>query len=362
MAIKLKRSTTAGNVPSSLVSGEIAINEADGKLFYRAAPSGTVTQLATGGGGGSAELVYSYATESAFPATGNSGLLYFATDTGRMYRWTGSVYVEVGPEGGAFQWAAAPATTNSAGSAGSLAYDSLYIYIATAASTWKRAALSTFGVDDYWSSVVLLLHMDGTNNSTTFTDSSSSAKTVTASGDAKISTARSQWGGASGLFDGSGDYLSSASNAAWSFGTGDFAVECWVYRTSAPSLASIMGVGYTTGGFGLAIDSSHQVCVTRPGTAIDHTFAASVPMNAWCHIAVARSGTSLRCWVDGVQKGSTASNSTNYAQGELVIGMDGDKANQGFIGSIDDLRITKGSARGYTSASIAVPTAAFPNS
>ena len=52
MAIKLKRSTTAGNVPSSLVSGEIAINEADGKLYYRAAPSGTVTQLSTGGGGG----------------------------------------------------------------------------------------------------------------------------------------------------------------------------------------------------------------------------------------------------------------------------------------------------------------------
>lgn len=53
MTTRIRRSTTAGNVPSSLVSGEIAINEADGKLFYRAAPSGTVTQLATGGSGGS---------------------------------------------------------------------------------------------------------------------------------------------------------------------------------------------------------------------------------------------------------------------------------------------------------------------
>jgi len=229
------------------------------------------------------------------------------------------------------------------------------------AETFRRAGTWPPLTDEYWSSVVLLLHMDGTNNSTTFTDSSSSAKTVTASGDAKISTARSQWGGASGLFDGTGDYLSSASNAAWAFGTGDFAIECWVYRTSAPSLASILGVGYFIGGFGLAIDSSHQVCVTRPGTAIDHTFAASVPMNAWSHIAVARSGSSLRCYVDGVQKGSTANNSTNYAQGELVIAMDGDKANQGFIGNIDDLRITKGSARGYTGSTITVPTAAFPD-
>lgn len=43
MAIKLRRSTTASAVPSSLVSGEIAVNEADGKLYYRAT-SGTVTQ------------------------------------------------------------------------------------------------------------------------------------------------------------------------------------------------------------------------------------------------------------------------------------------------------------------------------
>ena len=52
MSTRIRCSTTAGNVPPSLVSGELAINEADGKLFYRAAPSGTVTQLATGGGGG----------------------------------------------------------------------------------------------------------------------------------------------------------------------------------------------------------------------------------------------------------------------------------------------------------------------
>ena len=52
MPVRILRSTTAGAVPSSLVSGQIAVNEADGKLYYRAAPSGTVTQLNTGSGGG----------------------------------------------------------------------------------------------------------------------------------------------------------------------------------------------------------------------------------------------------------------------------------------------------------------------
>lgn len=33
--VKLKRSTTASAVPTGLVTGEIAINEADGRIFYR---------------------------------------------------------------------------------------------------------------------------------------------------------------------------------------------------------------------------------------------------------------------------------------------------------------------------------------
>jgi hypothetical protein len=38
------------------------------------------------------------ATASAFPATGASQTLYVATDVSRVYRWSGSVYVEIGPE------------------------------------------------------------------------------------------------------------------------------------------------------------------------------------------------------------------------------------------------------------------------
>jgi hypothetical protein len=37
-----------------------------------------------------------YATTTSFPAPGVTGIVYVATDTGRMYRWTGSEYVESG--------------------------------------------------------------------------------------------------------------------------------------------------------------------------------------------------------------------------------------------------------------------------
>ncbi|MBI4688786.1 MAG: hypothetical protein HY754_00715 [Nitrospirae bacterium] len=63
--------------------------------------------------------------------------------------------------------------------------------------------------ESYDSYTKLMLHFNGTNGSTTFTDSATS-KSVTASGNAKIDTAQSKFGGASGLFNGTTDYLSLA--------------------------------------------------------------------------------------------------------------------------------------------------------
>jgi hypothetical protein len=84
-------SNTAGNTPSSLGNGVIAVNQADGKLFYRNG-SGVVTALATGGG----SSLVSYATAASFPATGSSSTLYLASDSSKLYRWESTVYVEVG--------------------------------------------------------------------------------------------------------------------------------------------------------------------------------------------------------------------------------------------------------------------------
>ena len=84
--VRILRSTTAGNTPSSLVSGQIAINEADARLYYRTI-GGAVATLPS---------IVSYATTSSFPATGVAGLLFLASDTSKLYRWESTVYVEVG--------------------------------------------------------------------------------------------------------------------------------------------------------------------------------------------------------------------------------------------------------------------------
>lgn len=49
--LQLRKSGETGNVPPSLAYGELALNYADGKLFYKAA-NGTITYIQSGGGGG----------------------------------------------------------------------------------------------------------------------------------------------------------------------------------------------------------------------------------------------------------------------------------------------------------------------
>lgn len=84
-------STTAGNTPSSLSNGQIGVNQADGRLFYRNA-AGTVAKFGS---------VEPYASTASLPAVGSASTLYLITSSGRLFRWAdGTVYAEVGAIGG----------------------------------------------------------------------------------------------------------------------------------------------------------------------------------------------------------------------------------------------------------------------
>jgi len=76
----LKKSGTSGNVPSTLANGELAINYADGKLFYKT-PSGTISSIT-----GSVGSVDSFSTinvnSSLIIATSNTDTLSFSASNG----------------------------------------------------------------------------------------------------------------------------------------------------------------------------------------------------------------------------------------------------------------------------------------
>ena len=84
-------------------------------------------------------------------------------------------------------------------------------------------------VDDGYT--VALLHMNGVDNSTTFTDES--GKSWTANGDAQISTSQSKFGGASGLFDGTGGLSISDSDDFYL--PADFTIDFWLRPHSLPT-------------------------------------------------------------------------------------------------------------------------------
>jgi len=225
-------------------------------------------------------------------------------------------------------------------------------------SVAKRAAIWPIaGGDPYWADVSLLLHMDGSNGSTTFTDSSSNALTVTPSGDAQISTAQSKFGGSSLLLDGSGDYITTSASSSLALGTGDFTVEFFVYRTSNNNDQGIFTFGATQSGLFASMDGSTLGVGLLGGdpTAIS---GGTLSLNTWHHVAITRSSGSLRGFIDGVQFGSTVTETTNLTDNSLKIGYSY-TTSYPMIGNLDEFRVTKGVAR-YT-ANFTPPTAAFPD-
>ena len=81
---------------------------------------------------------------------------------------------------------------------------------------------------------LMLLHFDGANNSTVFTDSSPFNQTVSVvTGTPKISTDISKFGGSSLYLDGSSS-IKIPDNANLNLGTGVFTIEFWFYLLSLP--------------------------------------------------------------------------------------------------------------------------------
>jgi hypothetical protein len=227
----------------------------------------------------------------------------------------------------------------------------------------RRAAAPASG-DPSYSSVKLLLHCDGANDSTTFTDNSGTPKAPTVVGNSKISTAQSLFGGASGLFDGSGDYLDYASSTDFDLFAGDFTIEFAAYFSSSVANQTILQVGTSAvERANISIVSNLLILYTQTNAGGGNTriSAAAPSNNAWHQIALIKSGSTLTLTSDGVSVGT--STTTVWPSGSMKLdvgvgnGIDGGSTY--YAGYIDELRITKGVAR-YT-APYTPATSAFPN-
>jgi hypothetical protein len=181
-------------------------------------------------------------------------------------------------------------------------------------------------------------------------------------GNAQISTSVFKYGTGSLAFDGTGDVLISKEiGGAFTYGTGNYTIECWLYPTTgATNQRTILGRESTgdvsipyiylkqTSGY-LAVYYSSDIAST----------SAAISQNTWTHVAVSRASGTTRIFVNGVQDGTGADTTNLISPNFITIGASGSGAALPFTGYIDDLRITKGYAR-YT-ANFTPPTQAFPN-
>lgn len=202
------------------------------------------------------------------------------------------------------------------------------------------------GIDAFTS---MCLHMDGTDASTTFTDSAITALTITANGSAQIDTAQSVFGGASGLFPLSG-YLTTTDTAALDFGTGDYTIDFRVRFSTIGVSQRLFGIGtYNSSGICGIFSAAVLYFYINSGTPSFGT-AWVAAINTWYHIAIIRTGSTVRVFIDGAQLGLDLSDSTSMAttDGVFVSAWNiatGDGLDSGWF---DEFRISKGIARWTT--------------
>ena len=226
--------------------------------------------------------------------------------------------------------------------------------------SWTITPQTKVPVDPVFNNVSLLLHGNGTNGSTTITDNSPTPKTVTAFGNAQISTAQSKFGGASIAFDGtSTTAVKTNTSADFNLSSNNWTIEGFVYPTTMSGdnrvwLNVFQSITDKIVIATISADSNKLYAIIDGTVAIAGTSAPT--LNAWNHFAYSKNSATSTLYLNGASIGTTTIVPTS--SNKLVeLGTDANAAR--FIGYIDDLRITKGVAR-YT-ANFTPPAASFPD-
>ena len=162
--------------------------------------------------------------------------------------------------------------------------------------------------------------------------------------------------GGSAYFDGTGDYLSAPSDAAFNVSSNNITAEAWVYLTAfntagSPNISTIWSLDssgsqntfayiYNTGAIAVGINGVNEIASS----------AGVIKLGAWYHTAVVRNGSTTTIYVNGV---SVASNTTsvwaNTGARPFLVGSNTQSATYYLNGYISNVRFVNGTAV-YTSA------------
>ncbi|MGE5417704.1 MAG: LamG-like jellyroll fold domain-containing protein [Acidobacteriota bacterium] len=195
----------------------------------------------------------------------------------------------------------------------------------------------------------LILHMDGTDNGTTFTDEA--GKTITVNGNVCTRTGTKKIGTASAYFDGNGDYLSIANSEDWNFGSNDFTIDCWVKLNNISDHSILLGQWSDTSDVWILGLNNHQsqglffACggIVSP---LEQGNLNGWDTTAYHHVAVVRAGSTMKLYLDGTCVSTTTNNGKlSNTLVPLEIGRYSYNGGSGYVnGYIDEVHIVNGTA------------------
>ena len=232
--------------------------------------------------------------------------------------------------------------------------------------------------DVYFDQTVLLLHFDGTQGQTTYTDSSGYANPVSTyvigTNTAIIDTTTFEFGGGSlynpnpGSNDSSFVQVLIGSGGPLDITDGDFTLEFWSNQIAyggdpfmsitcgtGDPVTAVMLAAYTSGGPSYTFEVWNGLGYSGVSIAVG---------SPWHAFAIVRHGTSMLFYLDGsLQTTLTGLGAwSSLGGGQICIGggyFTNNYLAQSMFGYLDEIRLTKGVAR-YTGSSYTVQSAEWP--
>ena len=190
----------------------------------------------------------------------------------------------------------------------------------------------------------------------------STTKASTTTGSTDSTSAQSVFYNRSFVLDGNGDDIRVPDDADFTFGSGDFTLECWAYQTANSSWRSLMMKYDSTESnaswywaLNTGVNNFYFYYSGANSKLMQKTSNTAILLNTWVHFAITRSGNVFRMFENGIQVGTmTESVTNNDGTIRFTVGADGNQ-NYDFAGYFSDVRVYKGVAK-YTSNFIPAST------
>lgn len=214
----------------------------------------------------------------------------------------------------------------------------------------------------------ILLHMDGANGGTVFTDSNAggSAHTWTATQATTVTSGQKFGTAIMQSSSTNGRNLDTPAHADFNLGSVDWTIDFWFNTLGVGTLTYLAGQGPSSGlaastPFGIVINGTDKVRADiSNGSAFTSVTGTTSTLAAGLHhYEVSRNGNVLRAFLDGVQEGGDVafSGTIPSATNNFAIGRFGEAISSGFGGLIDEFRLSVGIAR--HTANFTPPTSAY---